>query len=290
MASLSDVSRPISPLKFFVLTYILSWTIWIALITVSPQISEGVSNVVRLFGVLMPAVSAIALTAYYSGHAGLGRLFSRFKIWRVGGKWWLAIVFIYPVLLAAAGLLYNQFNLQSPVNLLPISIVGLIANIIFLTIASLGEEIGWRGVALPALQRRYSSLTSSTILGFLWAIWHIPFWILIGTLSQCGPVYFIMNFLFIVPTTFFITWFFNKTKGSLLLPVVFHIVFNVVNVAIFPVTGSIGAFGIFIAIQFAVMIAIVPSLRKTKPVELYWLKKAPIPSIKEYVKFICILF
>ncbi len=189
MAILSNVSRPISPLKFFVLTFTLSWIIWIALTIVAPQISEGVSNVVRLFGVLMPAVSAIALTAYYSGHAGLRRLFSRFKIWRVGGKWWLAIVFIYPVMLVAAGLLYNLFNVQSPVNLLPISIVGFIANIIFLTIASMGEEIGWRGVAMPALQRRYSSLSSSTILGFFWAACHIPFWILIGTLSQYGPVY-----------------------------------------------------------------------------------------------------
>jgi uncharacterized protein len=268
MANLNDASRRISPFKFFILTYILSWIIWIALILLAPQISEGVSNIVRLFGVLMPAVSAIALTAYYTGSAGLRQLFSRFKIWRVGGKWWLAIVFIYPSLLVAAGLLYNLFDSQSPVNLLSISLGGLIANIIFLTIASLGEEIGWRGVALPALQRRYSSFTSSTILGLLWAAWHIPFWILIGTLSQYGPVYFIMNFLFIVPTTFFITWFFNKTKGSLLLPVVFHVVFNVVNVVIFPVTGSVGAFGIFIVMQFAVMIAIVPSLRKTKPVEV----------------------
>jgi hypothetical protein len=93
----------------------------------------------------------------------------------------------------------------------------------------------------------------------------LPFWVLIGTLSQYGWAYFIMNFLFIVPTTFFITWVFNQTKGSLLLPVVFHLVFNIVNVAVFPVTGSVGAFGIFIVLQFAVMIAIVPALRKSKP-------------------------
>lgn len=66
MANLNDVSRRISPLKFFILTYILSWIIWIALILDTSKISEGVSNIVRLFGVLMPAVSAIALTAYYT--------------------------------------------------------------------------------------------------------------------------------------------------------------------------------------------------------------------------------
>jgi uncharacterized protein len=268
MANLKDASRRISASKFFLLTYVLSWTIWISLILAASQISEGLSNIVRLFGVLMPAISAIALTAKYTGGAGIRQLFARFKIWRVGGKWWFAAVFIFTALLIASGLIYNLLETQSPVNMLSISIGGLITNIIFLSVASLGEEIGWRGVALPALQKRYSPFISSTILGLLWAAWHLPFWVLIGTLSQFGPVYFVMNFLFIVPTTFFITWFFNRTKGSLLFPVVFHVVFNVVNVAIFPVTSSIGAFGIFIVMQFVAMIVIIPSLRNTKPVEV----------------------
>lgn len=213
----------------------------------------------------MPAVSAITLTALYSGRSGLNRLFSRLKIWRVGAKWWLAIIFIYPALLVAAGLLYNLFQPQTPVTLLPISAGSLIVNVIFLTIAALGEEMGWRGVALPALQRKHSPVKSSLVLGLLWSVWHLPFWLLIGTLSQFGWIYFIMNFLFIVPTTFFITWFFNHTKGSILLPVVFHVVFNVINVALFPVTGVVGAFGIFIVMQFALVIVITPSLRRTKP-------------------------
>ena len=261
---MDNASRTVSSLKFFLLTYILSWAIWISLIVASSQISEGVSNIVRLFGVLMPAVSAIILTAYYLGRSGIGQLFSRLKIVKVGAKWWLAVVFVYPALLVISGLLYNLFYAQSGVKILEISFGGLLANIIFLTIATLGEEIGWRGVALPALQKKYTPFKSSLFLGLLWAAWHIPFWILIGTLSQFGWAYFIMNFLFIVPTTFFITWFFNNTKGSLLLPVVFHVVFNVVNVAVFPVTGSVGAFGIFIVMQFAVMLAITPALLKSK--------------------------
>ena len=261
--------RSVSPFTFFVLTYVLSWSIWIFLILDSSQISAGVSSIVRLVGVLMPALSAIALTAYFSRSTGIRQLFSRFKIWRVGFKWWLAIILTYPVLLVIAGLLFNLFSPLSAINILPISAGGLIANIIFLAIAALGEEIGWRGVALPALQKKYTPFTSSLILGLLWATWHIPFWLVIGTLTQFGLLYFLMNFLFIVPTTFFITWFFNRTSGSLLLPVIFHVVFNVVNVAIFPVTGSVTAFGIFIVMQFAVMLIIVPALRKTKSAPTY---------------------
>jgi hypothetical protein len=66
------------------------------------QISEGLNNIVKLFGVLM--------------------------------------VFIFPALLIAAGLIYNLLETQSPVKMLPISIGGSIANIIFLSIASLGKK------------------------------------------------------------------------------------------------------------------------------------------------------
>lgn len=122
--------------------------------------------------------------------------------------------------------------------------------------------MAWR--RLPALQKKYTPFRSSLILGLLWSAWHIPFWLLIGTLAQFGLPYFLLNFLFIVPTTFFITWFFNQTRGSLLLPVTFHVFFNVVNVAIFPVTGSVTAFGIFIVLQFAIMLMIAPALRKNE--------------------------
>jgi membrane protease YdiL (CAAX protease family) len=255
-------TKAVSPTAFFVLTFILSWSIWISLILASSQISEGLSNIVRLFGVLMPAVAAISLTAYAAGRTGIKQLFSRLKIWKVGGKWWLSGLLVYPVLLVAAGLLYNLFDAQNSITVLPFSVSVLIANVIFLTIAALGEEIGWRGVALPALQKKYSAVLSSLALGLLSAVWHLPFWLLIGTLSQFGWTYFVMNFLFIVPTTFFITWIFNNTKGSLLLPVAFHLAFNIVNVAIFPVTNSVGAFGVFIVLQFVVMLMTIPSLMK----------------------------
>ncbi len=250
----------ISPLKFFALTYVLSWSIWIVLMVASAYVSEGLITILRLFGVLMPAASAVILTFLSSGRPGEGQLFARFKIWRFGAKWWLLAILVYPIILVLSGILYNLYDAQSTLNILPISIGNIIANAIFLSIASVGEEVGWRGVALPALQNKFSPFKSSLILGLLWSAWHLPFWLLIGTLSQFGSVYFAMNFLFIVPTTFFVTWIFNNTKGSLLLPTVFHVVFNVVNVAVFPVTGSVGAFGIFIVMQFVVMLAIIPAL------------------------------
>jgi membrane protease YdiL (CAAX protease family) len=267
---MSVTPKTVSTAKFFILTYILSWSIWIVLMLASNVISEGLSTIVRLFGVLMPAVSAVILTFIVAGNAGVKKLLGRVKIVRVpnSGRWLVAAIAIYPGLLVAAGLIYNLLYPTAAISLMPLDIGTLIANIIFLTIAALGEEIGWRGVALPSLQKKNSPLNSSLILGLLWSVWHLPFWILLGVLAQFGPVYFVMNFIFIIPTTLFITWMFNQTKGSLFYPVLFHLVFNIVNVSVFAVTSSVEAFGIFIVLQFVVAALILPSLKKSKAVEV----------------------
>ena len=135
-----------------------------------------------------------------------------------------------------------------------------IINVFFLIVATLGEEIGWRGLALPALERKYSAFWASFILGLLWATWHVPFWLLLDTFTQFGFIYLVLNYLFILAGTFYITWFYNHGRFSLLLPIVFHITFNIVNVAWFPVTTSIGAFVIMIALDWIIAIAIIRQL------------------------------
>ena len=52
---------------------------------------------------------------------------------------------------------------------------------ITLLIGPLGEEFGWRGVALPLLQRRCTPLWASLILGTIWGAWHLPAFVLGGT-------------------------------------------------------------------------------------------------------------
>lgn len=239
------------PTKFFALTFVLSWLIWIPLTLshfgIGPfHIAEETSNVVRLLGVLMPAASAIILTAQTGGRSALRKLLARLVLWRVHWKWWLAAVAGQPLLLGLAALLFNlTFNESIIVLEPPSSAIAFIVNAIILLIATLGEEIGWRGVALPGLQGQHSAFKSSAILGLLWAAWHIPFWLLLDTFDQFGIVYLLLNFLFVLPLTFYITWFFNHGGQSILLAVMLHFTFNIVNTILLPVTINIGAFMIF---------------------------------------------
>jgi uncharacterized protein len=240
---------------FFILTFTLSWLIWIPLVLSHFHlglfsIPENTITLVRLLGVLMPAVSAIVLSSFVIGKTGLRQLFSGFRIWNAGLKWWAAAALLQPALLILAGLIQMGFGKEQLIRNEPTSFMLMAVNIFFLLLATLGEEIGWHGLALPLLQESYSPLKSSLILGILWGLWHVPFWLLLDTFTQFGFGYLALKLLMVLPMTVIVTWFFNNGHGSLLLPVAFHFVFNLVNVIWLPVTLSISAFVIYIIFEW----------------------------------------
>jgi hypothetical protein len=75
------------------------------------------------------------------------------------------------------------------------------------------------------------------------------------TFDQYGFEYLVLNFL-LFPLTLYITWIFNHTRASLLLPVVLHLAFNIVNTALLPVTLNIGAFRIFLLFEWVIALVI----------------------------------
>jgi uncharacterized protein len=88
----------------------------------------------------------------------------------------------------------------------------------------IGEEIGWRGYALPKLQAGYSALVSSVILGVIWTLWHLPLFFNPDTSYSNTPFWVFLVFL--VPFAFLYTWIFNSTGGSVLMIMILHAVTN----------------------------------------------------------------
>jgi membrane protease YdiL (CAAX protease family) len=187
------VTTPVRPARFFLATYALSWAIWTPLVlsrySVLPiGIPEGTSTLLGLLGVLMPAACAIGLTGLAGGWQSVSVLLRRLAIWRVGLRWWAAVIVVQPILLLLSAQIYNLFGPATPVTPVPFaSLSAFMMAAIGLSIAATGEEIGWRGVALPGLQMRSSSLVSSVILGLLWAGWHIPIGYSAGRSSSLVP-------------------------------------------------------------------------------------------------------
>jgi membrane protease YdiL (CAAX protease family) len=95
---------------------------------------------------------------------------------------------------------------------------------LMVVLVALGEEVGWRGYALPALQARHGALLSSVVLGTMWALWHLPLFF--------NPDLFYSNLPFVVqlalqiPLAILFTWVFNSTGGSVLLAILLHAMVN----------------------------------------------------------------
>ncbi len=119
-----------------------------------------------------------------------------------------------------------------------------------------GEEIGWRGYILPRLLDRHNALVASLILWPVWAIWHVPKFLLAGTVGSAHAYPFWIFALNILAFTILLTWVFVHTRGSLLLATLFHAVSNTAVLCLPAVPGE-RAFYIMVALHCLIALIIV---------------------------------
>jgi membrane protease YdiL (CAAX protease family) len=238
-----DTSLLISPKRyslvaFLLLAFVIAWGFWIS----AALASKGLLPFpfpVTLAGVLGawgPGLAGTIITAVKDGRDGLRMLFKRLSVWRVGIQWYLFVLLWPAVLSLLVTALSMLFGSSSPdfanppvtyvypappeafsagfLPLLPIVFVTQVFG------SSMGEEIGWRGFALPRLQARQSALLASGILGVVWGLWHLP------RVWTPGDPFDVASFgwlmMGLVLNSVLYTWVFNNTRGSLLLVLLFH--------------------------------------------------------------------
>jgi membrane protease YdiL (CAAX protease family) len=176
-----------------------------------------------------PAAAAVGLTALIDGRPGLRELLDRLLRWRVGLSWYALVLLGWPALFLLAALAgpggSGAFRLPGPGA--GLQTLGIVLVVLVLG-GPLGEEPGWRGFALPRLQRRLAPLPATLLLGALHALWHLPVYLLLpgyngappdptGTLLAFGQ--------FAVEVTagaVLVTWVFNRTGASLVPVILLH--------------------------------------------------------------------
>lgn len=224
-------------LSFFVLTYIISWTIWTPLVVdyyrnpypISFAETPVLLIVLAFLGFFGPTFSALIMAGLEEGRSGIKRLLSGWTLWRAGIQWYLAILVSQMVIELVATQLYIAFFDVSPeitwnrwYMVFPM----------FLRAALLGgaiaEETGWRGYALPRLMKSKSALTSSLIIGVVWAPWHLPMCLIPGAnfpvpLTPLLFLVFLVNAIFI---SIVMTWLYNNTRGSIFICYLYHVMLN----------------------------------------------------------------
>jgi CAAX protease family protein len=205
---------------FFILAYALSWWAWI------PYAAGAFPSPIASFGPFLAAVVVLAVT---EGKAGLMGLFRRMVRWRVAPGWY-AVALLVPAVLAIAATVLNVLLGAQPPSAAELSKwTGLFSTFaIVLLIPGFGgawEEPGWRGYALPRLQRGRSALIASLILAAPIAGWHLP-------LMVAGQVHY-SDIVLIFAAVIVFNWVFNNTGGSVLIIMLMHAANNAVSGSFF---------------------------------------------------------
>jgi uncharacterized protein len=219
VAAVAD-PRPVT--VFVLLTFLISWAIWIPY-AVTGRLAGGaepsLAALVLLVAAWAPALAAIGLTWLSSGRAGVDALLGQVKEWRVRPVWY-AVALLAPLGLAATarGIQWLVGDGWGPLGdpeqlaLVAMMMVSALA-------AALGQVLGWVGFALPHLQERCSALRSSLILGAAFAVWHLPMW-----WGVAGAEKMPVEALGAVGVFVLFAWMLNAS-GSLTIAWLFHVAF-----------------------------------------------------------------
>jgi uncharacterized protein len=228
-----EATKPASPTDmpfralgtFFGLAFTLTWGI-AALLILFPEPVEavfgplGYTNPLFILAVYAPGLAGLFLVWRHFGLAGVGSFLRRLAMWRISPAWWGFLLLGIPALnylgAAMTGTITDPFPFSPWTGVLP-------ALAITLAIGPM-EEFGWRGVALPLLQRRYAPLWAGSILGVIWILWHVPAFLLSGTPQSAWA--FAPFFIGGVAISIIMTAAFNASRGSILIAVLFHFQIN----------------------------------------------------------------
>lgn len=223
-ATVPDDTRQL--IAFFILAYAISWLIGIPLALANhgiiPAILPQWTHYLVAYG---PMLSALIVTGISQGLSGLKELGRRMIRWACP-KWW--IVALSPLIIGWVTILIAnritgselRLSMLGQVNYLPS--LGIRALLLWLFTFGLGEETGWRGFALPRLQKGRSALTATMILAGFWALWHLPQFFYLFELSVAAVGWVIGLFAGAVV----LTWLYNSTNNSILMVAIWHGCFN----------------------------------------------------------------
>ncbi|MDR3573260.1 MAG: type II CAAX endopeptidase family protein [Anaerolineaceae bacterium] len=200
---------------FFLIAFILAWGTWIPAFLL-PDFPKQLP----LIGLFAPAISSLIVAWITKGKAGIAEILGRYKHWRFGLQWYGLSIVMVPAFFLLALLLsgiisaqpLQQFWLGSPLYFV-------LASFVWLMVINSGEEIGWRGFALPKLLEMVKSpILASIILGLIWGLWHLPIYLIPGQSSFPYPLFLLLT----IGISFIYTKLFLETGGSLLAAVLLH--------------------------------------------------------------------
>jgi uncharacterized protein len=192
-------------IAFVALAYTVSWLTWL------PALLGLGGIALIILGGLGPLVAAWIVTRCTD--SSVRAWAQQIVRWRVPFRYYLYALGLPPLLYGLVDVALALLGYDIDLSLLADRAPAYLATLAFVAVLGGGlEEPGWRGFALPRLQRRYAPVMATLILGLAWGVWHVPLY---------GPLGFVVPLVL----AFFYTWLYNRT-GSVLLCILLHASFT----------------------------------------------------------------
>ena len=218
------------PVLFFVLAYLFTWMFWIPAIFVP----ENIGIILMLIGLIAPAViSTIFVLASDSETLKQDLKNKVFGFYKVKWQNVILAIIVFAAIIVASILLsllfgqsIEQFAFTEDFSFTGVGIAGAFITIL---VASIIEEVGWKGYCEDSIGDYMNWFWESMIFGVLWSLWHLPLLFIPGTYQaglMVNPLYVVNFFISGVPMGFIITWVYLVSDRSILACMVFHLFVN----------------------------------------------------------------
>jgi len=203
-----------------------------------------------------PTLAALVVTGFMSA-GGFRRLLRPVIRWRVGLQWYAAALLGPSILFLVGDVIRMMAGQALPKSWIALPGAAAAAFLIGALIAgSFGEEVGWRGLGQPRLQKQYGALSAAVIVGVIWSLWHLWPTAAPGGLSTTTWSETALTFIRLISTSVIYAWLFNSTRGSLLIVMLAHAGHNLA-VRFVPLADSVQHGDPVVTTLYAVAAAIV---------------------------------
>jgi len=209
--------------RFFIIAFVVAWFFFITASLLSDGQLSTFSRLLIFIGAISPGLVAISLRAITKGSAGVKLLINKISFKDTKIVWYLfAFTFIAFIKGLAALIFFLLYDSWPQFGTTPwyVMLFGIAVSMW----AQAGEEIGWRGYALPLMSKKFGLALASILLGIIWAIWHLPLFYIAAadTFNQSFPLYLLQ----VTGLSVIMAWLFWKVNGNLLPLMIFHAAIN----------------------------------------------------------------
>ena len=247
------------PVLFFLMAYLFTWIFWVPAIFVN----ENLGSVLMVLGLFAPPVVSTVFVLV-SGSDVLKRDLRNKLIGFYKVKWGnvaisivvFAVIIVCSILLSLAfGQSLDQFSFTDDFSFTG---VGIGSALVTITLASIIEEVGWKGYCEDSIGEYMNWFWESMVFGALWSFWHFPLIFIKGTYQaglMVNPLYVINFFISGIPLGFIITWVYLASDRSILACMIFHLFVNFMQekIAMTPETKCVETIVVTVAAAIIVI-------------------------------------